>query len=153
MNEPYFDKIMADGGGFEWESLDELGRTMSVDTAALAETLKQYNQQALTGGPDQFGRADFGLSPLKAPFVACRIIPGLNATQRGLCVDTSARPITAEGEVIQNLFAGGGVAAGVSGRSGGKGDSSGNGLLSTLALGRIAGRSAAMEVLSEESRQ
>jgi fumarate reductase flavoprotein subunit len=50
------------------------------------------------------------------------------------------------GGVIANLFAGGGAAAGISGRTGAGGYASGNGLLTALALGRIAGLRAAAEV-------
>ena len=47
-------------------------------------------------------------------------------------IDTSARVLRRDGTPIGNLFAGGGAAAGISGRSGGQGYSSGNGLLTAL---------------------
>jgi fumarate reductase flavoprotein subunit len=50
------------------------------------------------------------------------------------------------GGIIANLFAGGGAAAGISGRAGGYGYASGNGLLTALGLGRIAGCTAAREL-------
>jgi fumarate reductase flavoprotein subunit len=50
-------------------------------------------------------------------------------------------------QVIRNLFAGGGVTAGISGLKGARGYASGNGLLSALGLGRIAGQTAAREVI------
>ena len=51
--------------------------------------------------------------------------------------------------MIANLFAGGGAAVGISGRSGAGGYASGNGLLTALGLGRIAGLRAATEVKGE----
>jgi fumarate reductase flavoprotein subunit len=47
---------------------------------------------------------------------------------------------------VPNLFAGGGAAAGISGRSGALGYASGNGLLSAIALGRLAALAAAREL-------
>ncbi len=64
-------------------------------------------------------------------------------------MDVHARVRQRDGGVIPNLFAGGGAAAGISGRSGAAGYASGNGLLTALALGRIAGLRAAAEVKGE----
>ena len=44
---------------------------------------------------------------------------------------------------MKGLCAGGGVTAGLSGVTGARGNSSGNGLLSAVGLGRIAGRESA----------
>jgi len=105
-----------------------------------------YNRAAETGGPDPFGRTAFGLAPLQAPFYGCRVVPGLFHTQGGLAVDGDARVLRPDGTVVPNLFAGGGAAAGISGRAGALGYASGNGLLSAIALGRLAGRAAAAEL-------
>ena len=63
-------------------------------------------------------------------------------TQGGLAVDASARVLRRDRTPFKNLFAGGGAACGVSGPDC-DGYLSGNGLLTALTLGRIAGRSAA----------
>ena len=47
------------------------------------------------------------------------------------------------------IVAGGGAAAGISGRTGAGGYASGNGLLTALGLGRIAGLRAAAEIKGE----
>jgi fumarate reductase flavoprotein subunit len=75
--------------------------------------------------------------------------PGLFHTQGGLMVDAHARVRRGDGSVIANLFAGGGAAAGISGQRGAGGYASGNGLLTALGLGRIAGLRAAAEVKGE----
>jgi fumarate reductase flavoprotein subunit len=64
-------------------------------------------------------------------------------TQGGLRIDREARVLRGSGEPVPNLYAGGGAAAGISGRSGALGYASGNGLLTAVALGRIAALSAA----------
>lgn len=75
-----------------------------------------------------------------------RVNAGLFHTQGGLLVDRCARVLRADGTPVRNLFAGGGAAAGVSGRSGGAGYVSGNGLLAASVLGYIAGETAAAEL-------
>ena len=67
-----------------------------------------------------------------------RVTAALFHTQGGLVVDQNARVCTDTG-VIANLYAAGGAACGVSG-AGDSGYLSGNGLLSALTLGRIAGQ-------------
>jgi len=57
-------------------------------------------------------------------------------------VDREARVVLSDGGVAANLFAAGGAAAGVSGSSA-SGYLSGNGLLTAVVLGRIAGRASA----------
>ena len=74
-----------------------------------------------------------------------RVKPGLFHTQGGLLVDAHARVLRPDGSPVANLFAGGGAAAGISGRTGAGGYASGNGLLTALGLGRIAGLRAAEE--------
>jgi fumarate reductase flavoprotein subunit len=117
-----------------------------LDGEALRATIDAYNAAASGAAPDPYGRREFGFAPLTAPFVLCQVIAGLFHTQGGLRVDHDARVLRRGGGVIGNLFAGGGAAAGVSGRTGGAGYSSGSGLLAALGLGRIAGKAAALEI-------
>jgi fumarate reductase flavoprotein subunit len=65
-------------------------------------------------------------------------------------VDGDGRVLRPNGAPIANLFAGGGAAAGLSGRSGAGGYASGNGLLSAIGLGRLAGLAAAKEAANSE---
>jgi fumarate reductase flavoprotein subunit len=68
-------------------------------------------------------------------------------TQGGLAVDGFARVLRRDGAAMPNLFAGGGAARGVSGATA-AGYLSGNGLLTAVVLGRVAGANAAGLVLS-----
>jgi fumarate reductase flavoprotein subunit len=68
-----------------------------------------------------------------------RVTGALFHTQGGLAVTPEARAMRADGTPCRRLFATGGAAVGVSG-AGDSGYLSGNGLLSAVALGRIAGR-------------
>jgi fumarate reductase flavoprotein subunit len=86
---------------------------------------------------DPFGR-DFTSKPkLVPPYYAVKVTGALFHTQGGLEIDENARVLP-----LRNVFAGGGAARGVSGAHV-WGYLSGNGLLSAVGMGRIAGESAA----------
>jgi fumarate reductase flavoprotein subunit len=107
----------------------------------LAET------EAYAGGTahDPFGR-DFTTQPaLRAPYHAIKVTGALFHTQGGLAIDAGARVLRPDGSALPNLFAGGGAACGVSG-SQVWGYLSGNGLLTAVNLGRLAGQSAAAHI-------
>jgi fumarate reductase flavoprotein subunit len=138
---------LAQRGGFKSaESPEALARLLAIDPVALAATIADAQQAARDERADRLGRWDFGLGPLERPLYACRVVPGLFHTQGGLAVDLAGRVLDAQGSPIPNLFAGGGAAGGLSGRRGAAGYASGNGLLSAIGLGRLAGAAAAAEI-------
>ncbi len=138
---------MSGMGAIRWaEAPRELAALAGIDPDGLAETLSRYNEAAAGDAEDTFGRRAFALAPLAPPYAIARVKPGLFHTQGGLLVDEHARVRSAEGGVIPNLFAGGGAAAGISGRSGAMGYASGNGLITALVLGRRAGLRAVEEI-------
>ena len=111
-----------------------LRRAENVD--ALAATFK-LNPTRL--------RAPMEGRPLAPPFYGAKVTGALAHTQGGLKVDVHARVLRTNGAVIPNLYAGGGTAAGISG-DGPDGYLSGNGLLSALGFGLIAGEHAATAI-------
>lgn len=120
-----------------------LADRIGLDPDSLTRTLVAANEARSGQWADQHGRQVWGDQPLTAPFYATRIQPALFHTQGGLLVDSEARVLRSDGSVIVGLFAGGGAAAGISGQQGSAGYASGNGLLSALGLGFLAGRAAA----------
>jgi len=134
------------GGVKQADTPQALAALHRLDAEAVAAALEAYNTAARGKQPDAFGRRDFALAPLTAPLHICRVVPGLFHTQGGLMVDIDGRVLRPNGRPIANLFAGGGAAAGVSGRTGAGGYASGNGLLSAVGLGRLAGLAAAREI-------
>ena len=165
-------KVLAQPGGIAWNVYDgrlhelgmrhedyrganEMGAVREVpDLAALATligcahdrlaaTLAHAAEAAAGQTDDPFGR-DFTSAPTldAPPYYAVRVTGALFHTQGGLSIDTKARVLTRAGEALPNLFAGGGAAVGLSG-SGVEGYLSGNGLLTAVTLGRIAGTGAA----------
>ncbi|MDJ0944856.1 MAG: FAD-dependent oxidoreductase [Kiloniellales bacterium] len=121
---------------------EALAAATGLPPAALAETLKTVRRSQAGLQRDPFGRDFTGKPPLTAPYCAVKVTGALFHTQGGLAVDEAARVQRAGGGALPNLFAGGGAACGVSG-PGIEGYLSGNGLLTAITLGRIAGQRAA----------
>jgi len=114
---------------------------MNPSFPQLDDTLRKVAGYA-SGGQDPFGR-DFTARPtLTPPYYAIKVTGALFHTQGGLVIDEKARVLDREGRPLPNLFAGGGAACGLSGDHV-WGYLSGNGLLSAVVLGRIAGQGAA----------
>ncbi|MEM7711186.1 MAG: FAD-dependent oxidoreductase, partial [Pseudomonadota bacterium] len=130
----------------DFRQAEAVGAILAADTASELAGMTGLPEDALIESlahfdPDPFERR-FDGPPLSAPFRAVRVTGALFHTQGGLDVDACARVRRTDGTVIPNLFAAGGAALGVSG-TGDSGYLSGNGLLSAVALGRIAGVAAA----------
>lgn len=139
-NEPRFVKIINLGSVREAKDVAALADSIGCDVAALDETLEASKAAASGDRKDETGRTDFGLGPLQAPYFICRTTPGMFHTQGGVKVDRHAHVLTSTGKPIPGLYAGGGVAAGISGLAGADGYASGNGLLTAVGLGYAAGR-------------
>ena len=144
--EEEFVELQRHGGFKAAAAAPDLAGLIGIDPATLAATILQAQLAARGEVGDAFGRRDWGLGALDQHLYACRVVPGLFHSQGGLAVDRDGRVLDIEARPIPNLFAGGGAAAGLSGRRGAAGYASGNGLLSAVALGRLAGLAAAAEV-------
>ena len=146
--------VLAQPGGHAWCIYDERLHRMALgfpdyheavaagavrpapELPGLPVTLREVQAYA-AGKPDPFGRDFTTKPPLEPPLYGVKVTGALFHTQGGLVVDQNARVVP-----LQNVFAGGGTACGVSGAHV-WGYLSGNGLLSAVVLGRIAGESAA----------
>ncbi|MBN9108268.1 MAG: FAD-dependent oxidoreductase [Pseudonocardia sp.] len=143
-HEEEFAELVAANGTKEAPDAASLAAAIGADPAVLARTLDEAAAAAAGDAPDPAGRTAWGRGPLQRPYVAVRAVPALFHTQGGVQIDAHARVVGPNGP-IPGVYATGGVAAGVSGRAGGAGYSSGNGLLTALGLGMIAGRHAASQ--------
>lgn len=128
------------------ETIEDLAEVCSLPAKALHETIAGIP----SGGEDTFGRVFTGPG-LAPPYMAVKVTGALFHTQGGLSITPDARVKMADGTVSPNLFAAGGAAVGVSG-TGDSGYLSGNGLLSAVVLGRIAGQRAAEQLMKERSK-
>ena len=130
-----FRQAEAAGAILSAPNLDTLAAAMNIPPDALATSLARAI-------PDPFNR-DFANTPaLAPPYCAVRVTGALFHTQGGLTIDPRAAVLDPTGTPYPNLFAAGGAACGVSGRTA-AGYLSGNGLLSAFTLGSLAGESAA----------
>ncbi len=143
--QPQFAEACAFGVAKTAPDIHALAGQIGVPGDILAATFAEAGAGARGDRADRFGRVDWGDGPLCGPLCATQIEPALFHTQGGLKVSANARVLDTDNRPIPGLYAGGGAAMGVSGRSGGGGYMSGNGLLSALGLGLIAGRTAAGE--------
>lgn len=120
----------------------ELAIACGLPADALTRTLDEVARLARGEGKDAHGR-DFTSQPaLAPPYYAVRVTGALLHTQGGLAVAADGRVLRTDGSPLPNLFAGGGAARGISGPRA-SGFLPGNGLLSAIVLGRLAGAAAA----------
>lgn len=128
------------------DSVEQLASKTGMPLACLAHTLTEVDRYASEKSKaDVLGRFFDPANRLVAPYCAIKVTGALFHTQGGLVVDTQARVLDKSDKPIAGLFAGGGAARGLSGK-GDAGYLSGNGLLSAVMLGAIAGKSAAQFV-------
>lgn len=122
---------------------DALADTINVPRENFIAAFREIENLKRSGGRDRFGRDWSTSAPLLQPLHAVRVTGALFHTQGGLEIDASARVKRANGTSFSNLYAAGGAARGVSGPIA-SGYLSGNGLLTAITLGRVAGQNAAV---------
>ncbi len=140
-----FQQCIRMGAVKKFENIEALAQSFSIPETSLAETHETFQKAARGESADPLGRTDFG-PPLEPPFYGVKVTGALFHTQGGLKVDCSARVVRGNGEPVTNLYAGGGTAAGFSGKAGPSGYLSANGLMAALILGKIAGEDAAKSI-------
>jgi fumarate reductase flavoprotein subunit len=124
------------------ETIAALATACGLRAACVETTLADAERCAAGETRDPFGR-DFTSKPkLAAPYYGVKVTGALFHTQGGLVIDERGCVLDSRGLPLPNLFAGGGAACGLSGAHV-WGYLSGNGLLSAVTVGRLAGRSAA----------
>jgi fumarate reductase flavoprotein subunit len=121
-----------------------LATRIGVPIEAFERNFAEISALQAARGTDSFGRSWAGTPPLQPPLCAVRVTGALFHTQGGLAVDESARVLREDGTAFPNLFAAGGAVQGVSGAKA-SGYLSGNGLLSAIGYGFIAGEAAARQ--------
>ena len=125
----------------------QLAALIGCAAADLQATLDQAAEACARAITDRYGRRFEPSQLLVPPYRAARVTGALFHTQGGLAVDADCRVLARDGggrlQPLPNLFAAGGAARGVSGNRP-SGYLSGNGLLSALAGGAVAGEAAAL---------
>ena len=129
---------LIEADGIRWaDNTSELAALIDCEEPAIRQTLDQMTDYVAGTAADPLGR-DVWPRRLESPYAAVKVTGALFHTQGGLAVDATAN-VLGDGQPIPGLYAAGGAAAGISGH-GAAGYLSGNGLLSALGLGFLAGR-------------
>jgi fumarate reductase flavoprotein subunit len=131
----------------QFESIHSLADAFALPPQRLMQTFDAFQKAARGEAADPLGRLEFG-QPLTPPFYGVKVTGALFHTQGGLGIDSSARVLRPDGSFLPNLYAGGGTAAGFSGKAGPSGYLSANGLMAALILGMIAGEEAGRSITS-----
>jgi len=140
---PDFCEAEAAGALRRCETVAQLAACIGCDEATLQATLDTLRSRAAQPDGRVFQRA------LEAPYFAVKVTGALFHTQGGLDIAADAHVLREDGTPLPNLLAAGGAAGGVSGDAV-WGYLSGNGLLSAIAGGAIAARSAAALIHQEK---
>jgi fumarate reductase flavoprotein subunit len=139
---PDYREAVAAGAVRQASNVGELARAAHLPEASLTRSLSHVEACRKGEATDGFGRSFAAFPAWEPPYYAVRVTGALFHTQGGLMTDGQTRVLRRDGSPFQNLFAGGGAACSVSGPDV-SGYLSGNGLLTAIAFGFIAGESAA----------
>jgi len=145
---PDYREAVAAGAIRSGETVADLATVIGLPEAALTATMTHVQAFAKGEGNDALGRDFTATAPLSGPFFAVKVTGALFHTQGGLVIADDARVMRTDGTGFPNLFASGGAACGVSGPAV-EGYLSGNGLLTAIAFGYLAGRHAAAQTMGE----
>jgi fumarate reductase flavoprotein subunit len=145
---PDYREAVAAGAIRTGDTIEDLAAVTGLPDAALTQTIAEVRDLANGRGIDAFGRDFTAHAPLSGPFYAVKVTGALFHTQGGLVIADDARVLRPDGTRFPNLFASGGAACGVSGPAV-EGYLSGNGLLTAIAFGYLAGRHAAAQTTGE----
>jgi len=141
-----FQQCLRMGAIRKFDTIRDLAVSFRLPVEETEATHEAFLRAARGEAKDPFGRTEFG-KPLEPPLYGAKVTGALFHTQGGLKINTQAQVVREDGGPIANLYAGGGTAAGFSGKAGPAGYLSANGLLAALVLGKIAGEAAAEAVL------
>jgi len=150
VDESIFDRPLY--GGYEvvdvWESFEEMEKDLGMPEGNLVETMRKYNEAAVTGEDTEFHKGAKWMRPLeKPPFAALCANVGegfwVGFALGGLKCDIEGRLLREDGSVIEGLYAVGACAANIA--QDGTGYSSGTCIGESTYFGRRAGRSAAAD--------
>ncbi len=139
MSDDLSDEI-ADGSVLRADTIEELAESMGVPADNLASAVATWNADMAAGGTDsQFPTRCCGMLPIdEPPYYACRNHDFNLGALGGLKVNPETQAVLdTDGEPIPHLYAAGQV---VGGFMGSFYPGTGTGILSTVAMGRRAGR-------------
>lgn len=128
---------------YQGDTLEELANRMNVPADVFVAEVERYNSFVDSGVDEDFGRTMDGATKIeKAPFYAVFVQPQPYANYGGLKVDVDSHVLTADGQVIEGLYAAG-TTCGIFAEQ--EGLFYCGGVPQALGFGRQAGKKAAAE--------
>lgn len=136
---------MKNGTVFRGKTLEALAEKISIPASSLLETVSRYNRYVERKEDLEFGKNSENLLHKleNAPFWAVRVEMMVHETLGGLIVDPFCRVLTEEGKPIKGLFAAGSIIGNLHGDN----RLGGNGISSSITLGKLAGQQAVAEAV------
>lgn len=135
------ENYFSQGAVVEADSIEKLAEVIGLPN--LPKTLARYNEQAEQGEDTDYGRVSNLMTINEGPFYAIEVEPKMYNSYGGLKIDTEARVITKEGDVIPNLYAAGEVTGAVEVQ---EGLAYTSGIAQALVYGEIAAKTALAEL-------
>ncbi len=133
------DAMVNKGLIYRADTLEELAAIIGADPQVFVNEINTYNSYVDAGKDPEYGKSVFEMKVLKAPFYACPARPATHHTMGGLEINTNGQVLSAEGTVIDGLYAAGEVAGGI--HAGNR--LGGNAIADVFVFGKIAGEHAA----------
>jgi fumarate reductase flavoprotein subunit len=134
-----------EGEIYKHSSIEGLAKILGVDDQRLARTLDDYNRAIGSNNLSALNIPRTGTPrPLRAPFYALRVVPGITFTMGGILVNGRAEVLNEDEKPIHGLYAAGDTIGGLMG--GYRGGYTG-GLMQALVTGILAGESASQSAL------
>lgn len=122
----------------EGATYEELAKALSMDEAAFAQTMADWNACVEAKEDKEFGRTSFANKLDTAPYYAIKVSAGVHHTMGGLSINPACEVLDTNGNAISGLFAAGEITGGVHGAN----RLGGNAVADFTVFGRIAGDSA-----------
>ena len=129
--------------------IKQISSITKIPLEKLENTFEYVNHCIDNKIKDKFGRDWSNIKTMTKPYYFAKVTGALFHTQGGLDINSLAQVLDKSGKPFPNLFAGGGAARGLSGPSR-WGYLSGNGLLTAVVLGKIAGQNAAKKIIGND---
>lgn len=130
-----YEELMANGELYKADTLEELAAYFDIPAEQLKTTVETYNAYAEKGKDEDFNRRGDLIALTQAPFHIQKVAPSVHHTMGGIVIDTDAHVLTADGAIIEGLFAAGEVTGGIHGKN----RLGGNAITDLAVFGRIAG--------------
>ena len=129
-----YNAIFEKGEAVHYDSVEAAAEALNLPN--LAATIEKNNELAIKGEANEWGRAGLPYIDTREGIWLCRVDPNYYLTTAGLRVDMDGHVLTAEDEVIKNLWAAGDVIGAYEERDGQK---YGNGFNVAFIFGSIVG--------------